>query len=66
VYLCALVSGQSETCNLDFEFEEKLVTFSVLGPRSVHLAGYYVAYPLHLLRHFSFPLIFITVFFSGS
>ncbi|KAM0907156.1 hypothetical protein ACQ4PT_016317 [Festuca glaucescens] len=43
VYLCALVSGQSETCNLDFEFEEKHVTFSVLGPRSVHLAGYYVA-----------------------
>ncbi|KAK1683448.1 hypothetical protein QYE76_044296 [Lolium multiflorum] len=43
VYLCALVSGQSESCNLDFEFEEKLVTFSVLGPRSVHLAGYYVA-----------------------
>ncbi|XP_047067033.1 peptidyl-prolyl cis-trans isomerase FKBP53-like [Lolium rigidum] len=43
VYLCALVSGQSESCNLDFEFEEKIVTFSVLGPRSVHLAGYYVA-----------------------
>jgi FK506-binding nuclear protein len=48
VYLCALISGQSETCNLDFEFEEKFVTFSVLGPRSVHLAGYYVPYPLSL------------------
>uniref|UniRef100_A0ACD5UXW5 Uncharacterized protein n=1 Tax=Avena sativa TaxID=4498 RepID=A0ACD5UXW5_AVESA len=44
VYLCALVSGQSETCHLDLEFEEKSVTFSVLGPRSVHLAGYYVPY----------------------
>ena len=46
VSICALVSGQSETCNLDFEFEEKYVTFSVLGSRSVHLAGYYVVYPL--------------------
>lgn len=42
VYLCALIPGQSVTCHLDLEFEEKYVTFSVLGPRSVHLAGYYV------------------------
>ncbi|KAL5215529.1 hypothetical protein ABZP36_006930 [Zizania latifolia] len=41
VFLCALVPGQSETCHLELEFEEKYVTFSVLGPRSVHLAGYY-------------------------
>ncbi|KAG8082234.1 hypothetical protein GUJ93_ZPchr0014g47577 [Zizania palustris] len=42
VFLCALVPGQSETCHLELEFEEKYVTFSVLGPRSVHLAGYYI------------------------
>lgn len=42
VFLCALLPGQSETCHLELEFEEKFVTFSVLGPRSVHLAGYYV------------------------
>ncbi|XP_048557625.1 peptidyl-prolyl cis-trans isomerase FKBP53 [Triticum urartu] len=42
VYLCALIPGQSVTCHLDLEFEEKFVTFSVLGSRSVHLAGYYV------------------------
>ncbi|KAF7001967.1 hypothetical protein CFC21_017518 [Triticum aestivum] len=42
VYLCALIPGQSVTCHLDLEFEEKFVTFSVLGLRSVHLAGYYV------------------------
>lgn len=46
VFLCALLPGQSETCHLELEFEEKFVTFSVLGPRSVHLAGYYVGYPL--------------------
>ncbi|XP_015691988.1 peptidyl-prolyl cis-trans isomerase FKBP53 [Oryza brachyantha] len=42
VFLCALVPGQSETCHLELEFEEKHVTFSVLGPRSIHLAGYYI------------------------
>ncbi|CAN6248811.1 unnamed protein product [Urochloa humidicola] len=43
VYLCALVPEQSETCNLDLEFDEDEVTFSVIGQRSVHLAGYYIA-----------------------
>uniref|UniRef100_A0A0D9W5J1 peptidylprolyl isomerase n=1 Tax=Leersia perrieri TaxID=77586 RepID=A0A0D9W5J1_9ORYZ len=42
VFLCALVPGQSETCHLELEFEEEHVTFSVLGPRSIHLAGYYI------------------------
>lgn len=40
--LCTLLPGQSETLNLDLEFEEKYVTFSVLGPMSVHLTGYYI------------------------
>uniref|UniRef100_A0A0A9CZ30 peptidylprolyl isomerase n=1 Tax=Arundo donax TaxID=35708 RepID=A0A0A9CZ30_ARUDO len=42
VFLCVLVSEQSETCHLELEFEEEQVTFSVIGPRSVHLAGYYI------------------------
>lgn len=54
VYLCALIPGQSVTCHLDLEFEEKYVTFSVLGPRSVHLAGYYVGYPLFRFRYLFF------------
>ncbi|XP_062184377.1 peptidyl-prolyl cis-trans isomerase FKBP53-like [Phragmites australis] len=42
VFLCVLVPEQSETCHLELEFEEEHVTFSVIGPRSVHLAGYYI------------------------
>ncbi|OEL12749.1 Peptidyl-prolyl cis-trans isomerase FKBP53, partial [Dichanthelium oligosanthes] len=41
VYLCAMVPEQSETCHLELEFDEE-VTFSVIGQRSIHLAGYYV------------------------
>nr|CAB3484640.1 unnamed protein product [Digitaria exilis] len=43
VYLCALVPEQSETCHLELEFDEEEVTFSVIGQRSVHLVGYYIA-----------------------
>ncbi|KAL6838323.1 hypothetical protein ACP4OV_031827 [Aristida adscensionis] len=42
VFLCVLVSDQSETVHLDLEFEEENVIFSVVGPRSIHLAGYYI------------------------
>ncbi|XP_066349423.1 peptidyl-prolyl cis-trans isomerase FKBP53-like [Miscanthus floridulus] len=41
VFLCVLMPEQSETCHLELEFEEE-VTFSVIGPRSIHLAGYYM------------------------
>ncbi|KAK8947637.1 Peptidyl-prolyl cis-trans isomerase FKBP53 [Platanthera guangdongensis] len=42
VSLCTLIPNVSETCHLELEFEEdKEVTFSVLGPRSIHLTGYY-------------------------
>ena len=46
VYLCALVPEQCETCHMELEFDEEEVTFSVIGQRSVHLVGYYIAYPL--------------------
>lgn len=43
VLLCALLPGKEESCHLDLEFEEAYdVIFSVLGPRSVYLTGYYV------------------------
>ena len=45
VFLCVLMPEQSETCHLELEFEEE-VTFSVIGSRSIHLAGYYMTYPL--------------------
>ncbi|KAG8391671.1 hypothetical protein BUALT_Bualt01G0211500 [Buddleja alternifolia] len=43
VLLCVLLPNQTESCNLDLEFEEADdVVFSVIGPRSVYLVGYYV------------------------
>ncbi|KAM7508744.1 hypothetical protein LguiA_019197 [Lonicera macranthoides] len=44
VLLCALLPDRTESCQLDLEFEEAdEVVFSVIGPRSVHLTGYYVS-----------------------
>uniref|UniRef100_A0A7N0ZTQ6 peptidylprolyl isomerase n=1 Tax=Kalanchoe fedtschenkoi TaxID=63787 RepID=A0A7N0ZTQ6_KALFE len=43
VFLCALLPGKTESCGLDLEFEEAQdVVFSVIGPLSVHLTGYYL------------------------
>lgn len=43
VLFCVLLPDQTESCHLDLEFEEADdVVFSVLGPRSVFLTGYYV------------------------
>lgn len=48
VFLCALLPDKTECCHLDLEFEEADdVIFSVLGPRSVYLTGYYVGKSLH-------------------
>lgn len=45
VFLCALLPDKTESCHLDLEFEEhEDVVFSVLGPRSVYLTGYYVGH----------------------
>ncbi|KAL7125865.1 hypothetical protein ABFS83_14G145000 [Erythranthe nasuta] len=44
VLICALFPNQTESCQLDLEFEESYdVMFSVIGPRSVFISGYYVA-----------------------
>ncbi|KZV47352.1 hypothetical protein F511_30172 [Dorcoceras hygrometricum] len=43
VLLCALLPNITESCHLELEFEEADdVTFSVIGPRSVYLTGYYL------------------------
>lgn len=45
IFLCALLPNKNESCPLDLEFDEDdLVAFSVIGPRSIHLSGYFVAY----------------------
>ncbi|XP_057450123.1 peptidyl-prolyl cis-trans isomerase FKBP53 isoform X2 [Lotus japonicus] len=44
VFLCSLLPEKIESCSLDLEFDEDdLVAFSVLGSRSIHLSGYFVA-----------------------
>lgn len=43
ILLCSLLPGRKETCSLNLIFDEdEEVVFSVLGPSSVHLTGYYV------------------------
>ncbi|XP_045814544.1 peptidyl-prolyl cis-trans isomerase FKBP53 [Trifolium pratense] len=44
VYVCTLLPNKVETCSLNLKFdEEDLVAFSVIGSRSIHLSGYFVA-----------------------
>ncbi|MQM07034.1 hypothetical protein Taro_039870 [Colocasia esculenta] len=43
VLLCSLLPNRIESTCMDLEFGEKgAVVFSVIGPRSVHLAGYFL------------------------
>ncbi|KAJ0047670.1 hypothetical protein Pint_16579 [Pistacia integerrima] len=43
VFLCSLFPEKAESCQLNLEFEEaNEVVFSVIGPRSVHLTGYFL------------------------
>ncbi|XP_010521069.1 PREDICTED: peptidyl-prolyl cis-trans isomerase FKBP43 isoform X2 [Tarenaya hassleriana] len=43
VFLCALSPDNVESSQLNLEFDEAVeVVFSVIGPRSVHLTGYYL------------------------
>ncbi|KAH9618704.1 hypothetical protein KSS87_006401 [Heliosperma pusillum] len=50
VLLCSLLPDKAESIHLDLEFHEaEDVTFSVVGPRSVHLTGYVLGKSSHLL-----------------
>ncbi|VVB01654.1 unnamed protein product [Arabis nemorensis] len=43
ILLCVLTPDKVDSCKLDLEFEEAdEVIFSVIGPRSIHLAGYFI------------------------
>ncbi|XP_042512634.1 peptidyl-prolyl cis-trans isomerase FKBP53 isoform X2 [Macadamia integrifolia] len=43
IFICSLLPDKIEYCTLDLEFEEEDdVVFSVIGPQSVHLCGYYL------------------------
>ncbi|KAL5539902.1 hypothetical protein UlMin_045080 [Ulmus minor] len=43
VLLCSLYPERTESLQLNLEFEEAVeVMFSVIGPRSIHLSGYYM------------------------
>ncbi|KAJ6761235.1 PEPTIDYLPROLYL ISOMERASE, partial [Salix purpurea] len=41
IFLCSLLPGKAESCTLNLEFSDELVAFSVIGPRSIHLCGYF-------------------------
>ncbi|XP_076919086.1 peptidyl-prolyl cis-trans isomerase FKBP53-like [Bidens hawaiensis] len=42
IYLCSLLPRKVETCSLNIEFEEyDEVTFSVEGPHTIHLSGFF-------------------------
>lgn len=66
VFICALLPEKTESCHLDLEFEEADdVVFSVIGPRSVYLTGYYVGNYRHAALHsdtYPPPVLFYDVF----
>lgn len=58
VYLCSLYPEKTESLQLHLEFDEAdEVIFSVLGPRSVHLAGYYLGGHRHYNPDESYPFL---------
>ena len=66
VFLCSLYPEKTESLQLNLEFEEvDEVIFSVIGPRSIHLSGYYLGGGggrYRALVEESYPLFF---FFLG-
>ncbi|KAH7537907.1 hypothetical protein FEM48_Zijuj03G0142700 [Ziziphus jujuba var. spinosa] len=59
IFLCSLLPNKNESCPLNLEFEDDdLVAFSVIGPRSVHLSGFFVADEGDVIRddYESYPL----------
>ena len=68
VFLCALLPDKTESCHLDLEFEEAdQVLFSVIGPRSVYLTGYYLGGGRHSnLNNDSYSRVCLANFLSRS
>ncbi|XP_022922634.1 peptidyl-prolyl cis-trans isomerase FKBP53-like isoform X1 [Cucurbita moschata] len=51
IFLCSLIPNKIESCPLNLEFEEDdLIAFSVIGPQSIHLSGYFVANEGNFIR----------------
>jgi len=65
VFLCSLYPGQTESLQLNLELEEDgNVILSVLGPRSIHLCGYYLARGRYgNTMDESYPYIFYELYF---
>lgn len=60
VYLCSLFPEKTECLQLNLEYEEAdEVIFSVIGPRSIHLSGYFLGSCRHtnVNDDNSYPLI---------
>ncbi|XP_022718143.1 peptidyl-prolyl cis-trans isomerase FKBP43-like isoform X2 [Durio zibethinus] len=48
VFVCSLLPEKAECCQVNLEFEESdEVVFSVIGPRTVHLSGFYLPTSSH-------------------
>ncbi|WCJ36522.1 Peptidyl-prolyl cis-trans isomerase FKBP53 [Euphorbia peplus] len=43
IFLCSLLPDKTESCSLNLEFKDELVAFSVIGPRSIYLSGYFLS-----------------------
>lgn len=51
INLCSLLPDKMETCTLNLEFEEEEeVIFSVQGPQSIHLSGFFIGEPEEPMR----------------
>ncbi|PON31586.1 hypothetical protein TorRG33x02_357450, partial [Trema orientale] len=61
VFLCSLYPEKTESLQLNLEFEEvDEVVFSVIGPRSIHLSGYYLGSGRHRgVNEESYPFVVI-------
>lgn len=64
VLLCALLPGKSESLQLNLEFDEdEEVLFSVIGPRGVHLTGFYTGVDRTFNDDVSYPFILCKILF---
>lgn len=64
VLLCALLPDKSESLQLNLEFDEgEEVLFSVIGPRGVHLTGFYTGDGRNFNDNNSYPFLVCNFFY---
>lgn len=68
ILLCILLPGKTESSHVELEFEEADdVVFSVIGPRSIYLSGYYVQNRQSNGRSDTYPLLmFLAIFLENE